>query len=86
MRILWSKLIGTVLLLSLFGGLFITPQAALADCVGERTQCFASAREAYERCSRGCNGVACEFWCETLYDIDRAACVFEFITCTGIRL
>lgn len=57
------------------------PRAVLADCVGQRRACFASALLEYNECNGGCNWWGCFYNCEWLYDLDRPGCVSEYLGC-----
>lgn len=78
-----SKLVRAVVLVATFIGARIVPPRALADCVGERRACLPSALLEYIDCNAGCYSFGCFFGCESLYDLDRAACWLEFFGCIG---
>lgn len=71
---------GLVLVTTIVGAL-AAPQAALADCVGERRNCMHSAMLEYNDCNVGCSYVGCFYVCEWLHDADKAGCWSEYVGC-----
>ncbi len=76
-----SSWIRVLALLALITSVLAAPHVVVADCVGQRRACLASALIEYTDCNSGCNWWGCFYGCEWLYDLDRAGCVLEYLGC-----